>query len=762
MRQIKFGICLISFGVLLLSACQDIYELEKYQRPDWLAGKLYTQVTTRPDLTVFAACLERTGYDTVLDRTGSFTIYAPTNQAFEDWFTMHPDYNNSVDNIPYKELEQLVLSHIIQNSWSKLQMQSLDIYGWIDQDDPYNNQPRGYKRQTILREADRKYWTISNSGPDQIVDSTAGGSSRLVYSVSRKYAPLFFTEYLSINNLQTEDYAFYYNRAFENGAIYYGNSKITSPEIFAENGFLYEVDQVANPLLNGEQLLEKNDPDQSYSDFLDLIYLFPKFKVDLEATFAQEEAQIGGRFDTLYTLTYPDLLFNIHEELTGPNTSNPAQTLRYQNGLMAPTNDAFQSFVNEELTGPFRWNDFESVPREIKRIIVNAHMTRFPLYPTNLSGGFENGAGDLIVVDEADIGQRYYGSNCSFFGLEKAIVPRAFTSVTGPVYLSPGYSTLFYAIESSMTLPALKNQTEQYAFYVVPDEIMLEDSSLMINWTNPEAGSYNFWAVNKTSGNPQSMSRNVLTKRILNQVGTTVPTGLPRKEFIENLAGNFIVMNNETGTVNGGKACGWGYQGDSAIDVYPEKINIPVDNGETYQVNAWFITPQTDLLTRVAAYPHFMDLIKKAGLYDDKRYELTFTNDAEYYTVFVPSAEALIASGADTLPVQELQNLILYHFIKGQLIWTDGSVPGGSYPTLREDESSGELGKKFSSLRLDTGIDLITILDDAGGVYCEVHESGNRTNVMAATDLDAGSSSPHDFIITGVVHEIDSVLVKYD
>ena len=45
-------------GCGLLWGCVDVYEQEKYQRPEWLAGKIYTQITTRPDLTVFKTCLE--------------------------------------------------------------------------------------------------------------------------------------------------------------------------------------------------------------------------------------------------------------------------------------------------------------------------------------------------------------------------------------------------------------------------------------------------------------------------------------------------------------------------------------------------------------------------------------------------------------------------------------------------------------------------------------------------------------------------------
>ena len=133
----------------------------------------------------------------------------------------------------------------------------------------------------------------------------------------------------------------------------------------------------------------------------------------------------------------------------------------YHNGLMAPTDEAFQAFIINDLTGAPRWPDFESVPREIKRLIVNAHMTSFPLYPSNFGNYFENAAGDHVVVNESDIRFRYYGSNCTFLGLDKPVIPRAFTSITGPVYLRPGYSTFLYAIENTKTLGALKNQDEQ-------------------------------------------------------------------------------------------------------------------------------------------------------------------------------------------------------------------------------------------------------------------------------------------------------------
>jgi uncharacterized surface protein with fasciclin (FAS1) repeats len=750
-------------GCTLNWGCRDIYEQEKYQRPDWLAGKIYTQITTREDLSVFTTCLQLTGYDTILDITGSYTVFAPTDQAFGEWFSLHPEYGNSLENIPPQVLENLVERHILQNGWSMKQLRSLDIYGWIDEDDPDNDKPRGYKRQTIQKDPDKKYYVRTGRQFDQIVDSAESDDYRKVYARSRKYGPVYFNDYFAVNDLSTDDYSFYYDRSFESTATFYGKSKIVSPEIFAENGFIYEVDQVNDPLYNAEQILDQDLPQMSFTDFRDLIYLFAEFTADMEATNLQPEAKEGGLFDTLFTLNYPHLLFNIQEELTGPNTIVTNYTVRYQNGLLAPTNTAIQKLLDEIVTnksGYPHWVDLGAVPLEVKRVIVNAHMADIPVYRTDIEQGFMNGAQDLVTINEADIAYKFYGSNCSFIGLDKAIVPRAFSSITGPVYLRPGYSTLLYALEYSKTLPALKEEGQEYAFYVQSDLLLEEDSSLAVRWIDRQLNRYGFTAFDRGNESFTNISRNQLTKMVLNQVGLSTPRGYASKEFIENLAGNFIVVNNEDNTVSGGLPNYWGYNGDSVIDIHPVELEELTDNGITYDVKGWFNTPITDMYSRLSTYPHFFDLIDEAGLFDDVYYTFPFLTEGELYTIFIPSEEALSELNTDSLTQAELQQIIKYHFVRGTRIWTDASSPDGYYETLRVDESSTEFTTKYSSLQIETQPDLIRILDKDGALLTEIPEQDGLTNVMIATDMDEDSDSRYDFIITSVIHEIDRVLIK--
>ncbi len=755
---------LILLSGMIFSACKDLEDHEKYTKPEWLAGKLYTQISSFEDLSVFTSLLENTGYDTILDLTGSFAVFAPTDEAFQQWFEEHPELDGDVSNLPVGQQLSMVQYHILQNRWSKKQIQSLDIYGWIDRDDPNNDKPRAYKRQSIYQQPDRKYWIRRDDDAEYIIDSTESSEYKIVYSNSRKYLPLFYDEYFDIHDLNGEDYEFYYERSYEHGKVYIANARTLNDEIPAENGFIYKIDQVIRLPLNAEELLSMEHGGNTTSAFLDMIYEFPEFSANDQATFQQSEAKAGGKFDTLYNLDYPRLCFNIQEELTGSSTSSSRYTLRYQNGMAVPSDDAFQDYINSVLTvnsGYPHWPDFESVPVNVRRLILDAHMSNEPIYRSDFASGFRNNAGDRVFLNEGNIVYKYYGSNATFMILDEAIQPRALTSVTGPVYLRPGFSIMMYAMESSNTLSALKKINTDYVLFAPPDKRCLADSSLLLNWIPNQKNRYYFMALNRGTGMMERVDNYTLKKRILNQVAISRPTGAARKEFIENLAGNFIVFDNVNNTASGGMENAFGYRGDSAVYSEPLRMEEETDNGITYQFNSWFRTPITGMFSRLSAYPVFMELLLKAKLASDVYYNLPFLVDGAHYTVFVPSEEVLLNSGADTLSISDLQQFLKYHFVRGERIWTDGSKPSGRYETLRIDESSSPSKTLYSSLNIETGYDYINILRDDNSLYCNIPEHEEKTNIMAAFRIVEKEPGPHDYIITGVVHEIDSVLTKY-
>jgi hypothetical protein len=88
------------------------------------------------------------------------------------------------------------------------------------------------------------------------------------------------------------------------------------------------------------------------------------------------------------------------------------------------------------------WN---SVPRNIQRIIVNAHMSVDPIYEKDINSGFYNDINDKVESSDISVDNASYGSNSTFIGLNEVIVPKYFSSVSAPLFLDPNYRAFFGA-----------------------------------------------------------------------------------------------------------------------------------------------------------------------------------------------------------------------------------------------------------------------------------------------------------------------------
>ena len=752
---------LIAMLSVFVLGCREFEPDDKYKRPDWLAGKVYTQVKDQPELSTFARCIELSGYDTIINTSGSYTVFAPNNEAFSSYFQSHPVYN-TVDDIPLDELRRLVKYHIVQNPWSKEQLKSLDVYGWIDTLDLTNNEPRGYKRETLLLEENWNFGMSSNEdGEFIIVDTLESNWHRKVATDSRKYTPIFFKEYFDIYDLSSNDYEFYFDRTIENADdMFYAGGKIIGDEIFAENGFVYNIDRVIESLPNAYQVLNSSTGDNSYRDFLNLLYLFPEFEYNEEKTEDQPGADLGHEVDSLFDLTFPELAFDIHNERTQPPSGTfglPSNvSIRYHHGLVAPTDDAFRSFVTEYLEeGGTSWGSLDKAPEHIKRIIANTYLSVNPIYKTDFESGYYNGEQDIVKLDQANIVEKQYGSNATFIGVDEAIVPRAFSSVTGPVYLQRGYSFAMYAIERAGLLSALKRENEDYLFFVESDANCREDSSF---YYSTYTESFFLFLISEPGSYLRiGLNTNDLRTLLLNHIGTESPRGLARKEFIKNRKGSYLILDNQTGEISGTAPTTFRYRGSEQVHDIPTKLSNDTDNGTTYDIKNWFSFTATSLFNIISQnHGVFHNLLRKAGLVDDKLYRYNFISDNELYTVFTPTDSVLNIVRADTLPIDELRNFCFMHFVQGELIFTDGNKPSGYYETLRMGEKSTTYSTVYSKLYIDPGIDLIRLPDKSGGDYLILHESP-LTNKIAGINLGATDDVFPDIINNAVVHTIDRV-----
>jgi uncharacterized surface protein with fasciclin (FAS1) repeats len=757
---------ILGIALLLVLGCKkdDIYE-----RPSWLAGKLYSQIEAKPELSTFAECIRRVGYDSIINKSGSYTVFAPDNSAWDAYFESHSEYNIVAD-IPIDELLRLVKYHIVQNPWSADQLQQLDVYGWIDSTDLENDEPKGFKRETLLRDDNRKYG-VDNSldvvGPEDprkliIVDTLETDWYRRQATDSRKYVPVFYQDYLDIYNLDANDYAFYFGRPFESAQIYFVNAKITEADIFAENGFVHVVDRVVEPLKNAFQILSETVNGNTYTVFLDLINTFPEFNYSELKTQDQAGYELGLEVDSLFDINYPDLTFDILNERTkapAGTTGLPGNvSIRYQHGLVAPTNEAMADFIAEYISGSTRWGTLDKAPVHVRRMIVNSHMASGAIYPSLFNRGYHNGEDDVITIDPSTIVQQQFGSNTSFIGVNEVIVPRVFTAVTGPVYLQKGFSTAMYAIEAAGLLSAFKRTGNEYILFVADDNSLRIDSSLIYS---PATKRFAIYQTYEGGATLMSSRTTDLRNLLMNQIGLRKPTGIPRKEFIKTLASNYLVVNNVTNIVSGSARTTFGYINTEFDDMIPALI-FEADNGNTYKVPHWFSFSSANLYSTISSqYPAFHALLVNAGLANVAFSEYNFLSNDEFYTVFAPTDAALSAYPVGLLTGDQLKKFLRMHFIQGSLIFTDGNRTPGYYETCRIDEKSTEYTTIYTKLYIEPVVDAIKFRYENGTNFLTVDEAGPITNTMTTRILvsvmNSQALSYPTQLTNGVIHQIDRV-----
>jgi uncharacterized surface protein with fasciclin (FAS1) repeats len=590
MRKHKTFMLLLGILLSLCVGCEKWSEKEIYRRPDWLPGKLFTTVSVQENLTMFTECLRLTGLDSILDVSGSWSVFAPTDESMKQYLS--ENHYAGISNIPMDELKRIAKFHIIQNPWSLEQLKSLSANGWRTGDDASSNS-YAYKRETILKNPVEKYWVKRNNKNEMIViDSTISNGYKRVFVESRKYVPIFYDEYLNINGLTSEDYSFYFDRAYERGNVYYGGAKILQADIFAENGFVHIIDRVVSPMLNAKELLERELPGETYKLFLEMVYwYYPNFEPNITATFNQPEVRLGGLVDTLWDLNYTDLAFALQKELTGNKSPDNNETLVRHNGLFVPTDDAFREFIDGILTiksGFPHWPDYKSLPMDIADFIINQHFKSSPIYPSTDQYKKIFREEGRFYQNEEGIIRKEFGSNCTFIGLDSYIPDRVFTSVTGPVFCRPAYSIFRRAMLYSGTYDALANYKGELYFFPIPDYALMADSSLILNWINKDENIYNFTAYNRSRHQMDVIGSNTIKNWILNQVGTSMTNGSDGKEIIRTLGGKNITWDHSNNTIQGTLPSTVGYKGNIVTTCSPVPLDEPADNGKIWTVSHWF------------------------------------------------------------------------------------------------------------------------------------------------------------------------------
>ena len=486
----------------LLLFCISCNEMDKYYDNERHStavsvGNAWDYLEKQGNFTSFLACVEKAGYKSLVSGTGLATIFAPDDAAFQKYLQRHGW--SSIDNIPADVLDNMVSYHLLYYSFSSSRFIEYRPLG-VDATDRYAG-------------LYHKFRTHSRDAITFQMDETVG-VERKVYRFE-KYIPVltpaFFnyyeTELVGSHPNPVRDYNFFFPKEtygdacgwtstgyVEGGDPYFrvANAGVKEYDIITDNGYLYVIDDVVEPLKTIYQSMKDNDNltefAKAYDRFKNLIY-------DVNYT------QDYGLGDSLFMYSHRGVYPAEMEWPTNVSTSLDNLTgVSYT--VMAPDNSVFNQFF-QTYWEPY-YNSFEDVKYVPLLSLMGeqcvAH-SRLGSMGLCLPSEIENGqvvtaaSGEVVNLNlGSDIEQENsaFCSNGLLYGVNTIRAPRYFSYVTAPAFLNPQYNMFLLLMQRAglFDLYTTEGQTF-YAFYPT-DQILksTESSGGSALYLNYDAGSY--------------------------------------------------------------------------------------------------------------------------------------------------------------------------------------------------------------------------------------------------------------------------------
>jgi uncharacterized surface protein with fasciclin (FAS1) repeats len=624
---------LVFFSALWLWSCSELEKEKIYERPEWLKGTLYEQLKSDPNHQVYAKALEMTGYAESLGKTGSYTLFAPTDAAFNTYLS---GYGGDIKNVPADILKGIVEYSMIDFPLSRDVLTTISQWGYWDK-----TQFSAFKKKT--------YYTRPNYPED----------GKVVMS-QRKYLPLYTTEYFKTIGMAGNEAATYqflfpsvvWNKGGFGAHVY--NANVVTIENPAENGLYYGIDKVITPLNNvAEELAADSRSSLMFSQF-------SRFR---EFYYNEYTTVSTGSVDKLYykkytgyrpvelTSSIADIDIDIYEEAINPTYSDQAATYAAHT-VFSPSN----AKLNEHLA---KYDGLPSRPA-LRHLLNNHFIKNVVQYPKHLT---KEGSPHKYLFDQNLVLDKKVVSNGLIYYINDVLESNVFKGVTAPVFFKSKYSKFMYALEKVDQTLQLSDGVSQF-YLMAFDNAKLTSMGIEYDESTDTFTKNGLrWAV---STNVKATSKDSVKAFVERHIAK----GPLKGGFAKTLSGEFVeidLVNNQI-------------KSDGVSISFSEKIPAANGTGYTFSMNDKLPVQQDNMTFLKNNYAKFYNLLVRAGivsLYDE--YTAFIIPDSKIIYGTAPF-DMLKTDGTINTAVADAQLKLLQivnnHLVTKTLFTADNSIIG--------------------------------------------------------------------------------------
>ncbi len=464
MRNMTFATVLlcILFMPFFISSCTDKID-EHYEEPEWLKGSAWKVLEDRGNYSLFLQAVELAGFKPIMEGKSILTVMAPDDTAFSAYLEKH-GYSN-VSEIDPDELKKVIGFHLLYYSYNKSKLVNFRPEGDLIIDEEMNKNAGLYY----------KYRTRSSNAPTMEVEASTG-KRRMVYHLDR-FIPIFSNRFWNTKKLNPEtNYTYFYpNSTWKgNDGFNVSNAAVNEYQILADNGYIYTIDQVVEPLETIYTQLESNE---NYSIFFNLYNGNTTYSYD--PTLSEDFGAALGT-DSLFIHTHGTSLPAIAVEWYSTKYSDVADNASKAYSVFAPSDVAMNNFFDNywEKGG---YESLDDVDDLAMKYMLNQFIYEDGIvFPEEITSGKVKNMYDMVFnFDPSKVTDKSMCVNGVFYGLNTMDTPILFASVVGPAFRNKDCNYYLYMLDGAGLITSYASQETKYILLVPTNEqIESEDISL--------------------------------------------------------------------------------------------------------------------------------------------------------------------------------------------------------------------------------------------------------------------------------------------
>ena len=469
--------CGLLIGTSVLQGCKDDNVLTG--QPSWLGNSIYERLEEDGHYTTMLRLIDDLGQHEVLSHTGSKTLFAANDSAFQQWFAKNSWGVSSYERLSMSQKKLLLNNSMINNAY----LIELLSNGRPSGEDNHPEEGRTMRRETATSIFDSVQIMRPEKMPDTEVWAkfkSQGKSIPILKDATSAPMIHFMPAFMRYNKMTNIDLDVLTNhQANDINEAWVNGKKVVERDITCKNGYIQKVNGVIEASSNMAEIIHQHPQLSHWATLLDR-FCAPYYTADG----TKEYNRLYNNQDSVYVLRYYSDYSGDGENIQTPDgkaisaklsfdpgwnqyvsTSGDAN-MNYDAGAMfVPTNEALEAWWNEGGKDlQTEYGVIDSIPETTlaKLIKVNMMASFTEAIPSQFPY-ILNDAKVEMGIKISDVDSCFMGCNGVVYQTNKVFTPAEFQSVAYPALAHPSVLNIIYwaisaasRVSSTYSGPALQ------------------------------------------------------------------------------------------------------------------------------------------------------------------------------------------------------------------------------------------------------------------------------------------------------------------